>query len=49
MKLWANPYIAVEEQTLKGFTQNILPRLNESEYYIFIDFRREQFQTNDNG
>ena len=28
-----NPYIAVEEQTLKGFTQNILPRLDESEYY----------------
>jgi hypothetical protein len=36
-----DPYIAVEEQVLRGFTQNILPRLEESEYYLFIDFRRE--------
>jgi hypothetical protein len=36
-----DPYIAVEEQVLRGFTQNILPRLEECEYYLFIDFRRE--------
>ena len=36
-----DPYITVEEQVLRGFTQNILPRLEESEYYLFIDFRRE--------
>jgi hypothetical protein len=36
-----DPYIAVEEQVLKAFTQNILPRLEEPEYYLFIDFRRE--------
>ena len=36
-----DPYVAVEEQVLKGFTQNILPRLEESEYYLFIDFKRE--------
>jgi hypothetical protein len=36
-----DPYIAVEEQVLKGFTQNILPRLEESEYYLFIDMSRE--------
>jgi hypothetical protein len=41
-KLDYDPYIAVEEQTLRGFTQNILPRLDESEYYIFVDFKREQ-------
>jgi hypothetical protein len=40
------PYIAVKEQTLKGFTENILPRLDESEYYIFIDFKREQLIDN---
>jgi hypothetical protein len=32
-----DPYIAIEEQVLKGFTENILPRLDESEYYLFID------------
>ena len=36
-----DPYVAVEEQVLRGFTQNILPRLEESEYYLFIDVRRE--------
>jgi hypothetical protein len=39
-------YIAVREQTLRGFTENILPGLDESEYYIFIDFKREQLIEN---
>jgi hypothetical protein len=34
-------YIAVEEQTLEGITDNIFKKLEESEYFIFIDFRRE--------
>jgi hypothetical protein len=35
-------YIAVEEQTLKGVKDNIFSRLAESEYLIFIDFKREE-------
>jgi hypothetical protein len=31
-----DPYIAVEEQVLRGFTQNILPRLEESEYTFLL-------------
>lgn len=36
------PYIAVEEQTLLGLTENIFPRLRDSEYFIFVDFKREK-------
>jgi hypothetical protein len=36
------PYIAVGEQTLKGVKDNIFSRLVESEYLIFIDFKREE-------
>jgi len=37
-----DPYIAVQEQTLRGLTQNIFRQLADSEYLIFIDSRREQ-------
>jgi len=36
------PYIAVEEQTLKGVKENIFKRLENSEYFLFIDFKRER-------
>jgi hypothetical protein len=36
-----NPYIAVSEQTLRGVKENIFARLSESEYFLFIDFKRE--------
>jgi hypothetical protein len=36
------PYIAVVEQTLKGLTDNIFARLKESEYFLFIDFKRDR-------
>jgi hypothetical protein len=35
------PYIAVVEQTLVGLTENIYNRLRNSEYFLFIDFKRE--------
>jgi hypothetical protein len=38
-------YIALEQHTLNGFTENILPALQESEYYLFIDFNREKIIT----
>jgi hypothetical protein len=36
-----NPYVAVSEQTLRGVKENIFARLSESEYFLFIDFKRE--------
>jgi hypothetical protein len=39
------PYIAVVEQTLKGVKENIFRRLSESEYIIFVDFKRERLFT----
>ena len=36
------PWIAVEEQTLLGLTENIFMRLRASEYLVFIDFKRER-------
>ncbi len=36
-----DPYIAVEEQTLKGVKENIFRQLESAEYFVFIDFKRE--------
>lgn len=36
------PYVAAKQQTLRGLKENIYDRLAESEYLLFIDFRREQ-------
>ena len=44
-KMGFDPYIAVAELTLKGVKENIFRRLSESEYLIFIDFKREKLQT----
>lgn len=36
------PYVATKQQTLRGLKENIFERLAESEYFLFVDFRREQ-------
>jgi len=36
-----DPYIAVRERTLRGLVENIFNRLAESEYFLFVDFKRE--------
>lgn len=41
-KMGFDPYIAVAELSLKGVKENIFRRLSESEYFIFVDFRRER-------
>lgn len=41
-----DPYIAVQEQTLRGVKENIFERLRESEYFLFIDFKRERLVGN---
>jgi hypothetical protein len=40
-KLGFDPYVAVEEQTLRGITENIFRQIETSEYFVFIDFKRE--------
>ncbi len=37
-----DPYVATEEQTLKGLRENIFWNLESAEYFLFVDFRREQ-------
>jgi len=44
-ELGYEPYIGVEEQTLKGVKENIFGQLETSEYFIFIDFKRERLST----
>ncbi len=37
-----DPYVAIVEQTLKGLRENIFWNLETAEYFLFVDFRREQ-------
>jgi hypothetical protein len=37
-----DPYIAIRQQTLRGLKENIFEKLADAEYFLFIDFRREQ-------
>jgi len=39
-----DPYIAVAEQTLRGLKENIFGRLRTSEYFVFVDFKREKLE-----
>jgi len=41
-------YIAIKEQITRGFKENIFQRLEKSEYFIFIDFRREKIEEKKN-
>ena len=36
-----DPYIAVQQQSLNGLKENIYQELSSSEYFVFIDFKRE--------
>src|SRR6266566_4900583 len=46
-ELGFDPYIAVEEQTLRGLKENIFSQIENSEYFVFVDFKREQLVSND--
>src|SRR5437762_2169844 len=37
-----SPYVAVGQQTLQGLKENIFEKIAEAEYFVFIDFCREQ-------
>jgi len=41
-ELGFDPYVAVQEQSLRGVKENIFEQLGKSEYFIFVDFKREQ-------
>jgi hypothetical protein len=41
-KLGFDPYVAVAQQSLRGVTENIFEQLEKSEYFIFVDFKREK-------
>ena len=45
-KLDYQPYVSILDQTVAGLKENIFRKLSESEYFIFIDFKREKL---DNG
>jgi hypothetical protein len=41
-ELGFDPYVAVQEQTLRGIKENIFGQLSNSEYFIFVDFKRDR-------
>jgi hypothetical protein len=41
-ELGFEPYIAIEEQRLEGVKESIFKRMQNSEYFLFIDFKRER-------
>jgi len=41
-ELGFDPYIAVQEHSLRGVKENIFEQLSSSEYFVFIDFQRER-------
>jgi hypothetical protein len=46
-RLGYDAYVATQEQTLRGLRENIFQRLENSEYFVFIDFKREELGRKD--
>ena len=42
INLGFDTYLALEQHTLRGLKENIFKHLMDSEYFLFIDFKREQ-------
>jgi hypothetical protein len=42
-----DPYVAVGEQSLRGLKENLFEQLNRSEYFVFVDFKRERLDYQD--
>jgi hypothetical protein len=42
-----DPYVALQEQKLEGVKENIFRKLSNSEYFLFIDFKREKLADSD--
>jgi hypothetical protein len=43
-KMGFEPYVATEEQSLKGIKENVFAKIEESEYFVFVDFKREKLE-----
>jgi len=41
-----DPYVAVRQQTLRGLKEAIFDQLSNSEYFVFVDFKREALDPN---
>src|ERR1700720_3777421 len=41
-KLGFNCYVAVEQQSLKSLRENIFYHLDHADYFVFVDFKREE-------
>ena len=39
-----DPYVAVAQQSLRGLKENIFEQLSRSEYFLFVDFKRERLE-----
>lgn len=46
-ELGFDPYVAVEEQSLRGLKENLFSQLEGSEYFVFVDFKRELLDGSD--
>jgi len=49
-KVWNlgfDPYVAVGEQSLRGLKENIFEQLGRSEYFLFVNFKRERLGRTD--
>lgn len=42
-----DPYVAVGEQSLRGLKENLFEHPNRSEYFVFVDFKRERLEGQD--
>ena len=43
-KLGFDPYIAIDVQNLQSLKESIFSQLENSEYFIFVDFKREKLR-----
>lgn len=48
INLGFDTYLAIEQHTLKGLKENIFKHLVDSEYFLFIDFKRETLNNSGN-
>lgn len=48
INLGFDTYLAIEQHTLKGLKENIFKHLVDSEYFLFIDFKREKLNNSGN-
>jgi len=48
INLGFDTYLALEQHTLRGLKENIFKHLMDSEYLLFVDFKRERLNDSDN-